>query len=541
MSTCLGIYIDKNIIKYAKVSKDKTSATKVDAFGIKVYSDLRQTIQQIVDETFSFKVPVSVNLSEEMYNYFYMSDLLNKNDLKKAIKTEFESYCYDVGLNPNALESRYVLVNDITDKNKIKVIHISEDKIKLNNLINSFDQIKATTISPMPIAIANIAPLEDKENIAIVNIENKTTVTIVNGEKVYQVHELESGAGEILEAINTKENSCAKAYEICKNTTIYTMQGRDLEAEENEHLSDIVPILYKIATEVNQILDESLIKITKVYITGTASIINNIDLYFEELINGNVKCEILKPFFIENSPKTNIKDYIEVNSAVALALQGLDFGIKNINFSNVKPGFQISLGKNEDKQEGNEGRFSGFLQRINNISFADSIINQWFTRAFSFVLLIFIIYSLMTLFIGYQINTKNKQVAETTENTNKQITLIKNDINKINIKTTEYNTLIKNLQDASSAISEKNSYKNTIPTLLSQIRTIIPRQVQLTSIENPTSKKIIINAQSKKYEQLAYLKARIKSEGILEPTSVVSTEAIKDGDLVKIVIEGELP
>ena len=541
MSTCLGIYIDKNIIKYAKVSKDKTSATKVDAFGIKVYSDLRQTIQQIVDETFSFKVPVSVNLSEEMYNYFYMSDLLNKNDLKKAIKTEFESYCYDVGLNPNALESRYVLVNDITDKNKIKVIHISEDKIKLNNLINSFDQIKATTISPMPIAIANIAPLEDKENIAIVNIENKTTVTIVNGEKVYQVHELESGAGEILEAINTKENSYAKAYEICKNTTIYTMQGRDLEAEENEHLSDIVPTLYKIATEVNQILDESLIKITKVYITGTASIINNIDLYFEELINGNVKCEILKPFFIENSPKTNIKDYIEVNSAVALALQGLDFGIKNINFSNVKPGFQISLGKNEDKQEGNEGRFSGFLQRINNISFADSIINQWFTRAFSFVLLIFIIYSLMTLFIGYQINTKNKQVAETTENTNKQITLIKNDINKINIKTTEYNTLIKNLQDASSAISEKNSYKNTIPTLLSQIRTIIPRQVQLTSIENPTSKKIIINAQSKKYEQLAYLKARIKSEGILEPTSVVSTEAIKDGDLVKIVIEGELP
>ena len=540
MSTCLGIYIDKNIIKYAKVSKDKSSNAKVDAFGIKVYSDLRQTIQQIVDETFSFKIPVSVNLSEEMYNYFYMSDLLNKNDLKKAIKTEFESYCYDVGLNPNALESRYVLVNDMTDKNKIKVIHVSEDKIKLNNLINSFDQIKATTITPMPIAIANIAPLENKENIAIVNIEDKTTVTIVNGEKVYQIHELDSGAGEILEAINTKENSYAKAYEICKNTTIYTMQGRDLEAEENEHLSDIVPTLYKIATEVNQILDESLIKISKIYITGTASIINNIDLYFEELINGNVKCEVLKPFFIENSPKTNIKDYIEVNSAIALAMQGLDFGIKNINFSNVKPGFQISLGKNQDKQE-EEGRFSGFLQRINNISFADSIINQWFTRAFSFVLLIFIIYTAMALFIKHEIKVKNDQVDKTTENTNKQIALIDNDITKINLKTTEYNTLIKNLQDASSSISEKNSYKNTIPTLLSQIRNIIPKQVQLTSIENPTSKKIIINAQSTKYEQLAYLKARLKSEGILEPTSVVSTEAVKDGDLVKIVIEGELP
>ena len=147
----------------------------------------------------------------------------------------------------------------------------------------------------------------------------------------------------------------------------------------------------------------------------------------------------------------------------------------------------------------------------------------------------------MALFIKHEIKVKNDQVEKTTENTNKQIALIDNDITKINLKTTEYNTLIKNLQDASSSISEKNSYKNTIPTLLSQIRTIIPKQVQLTSIENPTSKKIIINAQSTKYEQLAYLKARLKSEGILEPTSVVSTEAIKDGDLVKIVIEGELP
>lgn len=31
MPSCLGLYIDKNIIKYAKVSRDKTS-TKVEAF-----------------------------------------------------------------------------------------------------------------------------------------------------------------------------------------------------------------------------------------------------------------------------------------------------------------------------------------------------------------------------------------------------------------------------------------------------------------------------------------------------------------------------
>ena len=47
----------------------------------------------------------------------------------------------------------------------------------------------------------------------------------------------------------------------------------------------------------------------------------------------NSKCEILKPYFIKNVniSRENVKDYIEVNSAIALALQGLGEGIKKIN------------------------------------------------------------------------------------------------------------------------------------------------------------------------------------------------------------------
>ena len=94
MASCLGIYIDKNIIKYAKITKSK-SELKVDAFGIKIYSNLQDTLEQILSETFSFKDPISVNITDEMYNYFYMSDLLNKKDLGKAIDTAFESLCVD--------------------------------------------------------------------------------------------------------------------------------------------------------------------------------------------------------------------------------------------------------------------------------------------------------------------------------------------------------------------------------------------------------------------------------------------------------------
>ena len=189
MATCLGIYIDKNIIKYAKVSKEKESL-KIDAYGIKFYSNLLETINQVVSETFSFKVPISVNISDEMYNYMNMSTLLSKKDLEKAVSTEFESLCYEKDYNPNALESRFTLVNDINDKDKVRVIHISTNKTKIGKILQDFEGKMVGTIAPISISIANIAPLNPKENILIVNMENKTTVTTVVGQKVYDVQQL---------------------------------------------------------------------------------------------------------------------------------------------------------------------------------------------------------------------------------------------------------------------------------------------------------------------------------------------------------------
>ena len=58
---------------------------------------------------------------------------------------------------------------------------------------------------------------------------------------------------------------------------------------------------------------------------------------------------------------------------------------------------------------------------------------------------------------------------------------------------------------------------------------------------NTTGKKIVIQAQSERYEQLAYFKALLKSSGVLDPSSVVSSEATKEENVVKITIEGNLP
>ena len=540
MASSLGIYVDKNIIKYAKITRDKEEL-KVDAFGIKIYTNLEQTINQIVSETFSFKVPISINLSEEMYDYFYMSNLLNSKDLDKAIETEFESLCYEKQNNPNAIISRYALVNDEEEKEKIKVINVSVDKAKIGKITQLLDEKRIGTITPISMSIPNIAPLGKNENTLIVNLEDVTTVTTLIGQKVYNVSTLQVGAGQILDKISSKVNSYAKAYEICKNTTIYTMDGQELKENESEYLEDIVPILYTIASQVRDIIGASLFKVNKVFITGTGCVINNIDLYFEEIIGG-VECEILKPYFLEDNRKINMKDYIEVNSAIALALQGLGYGIKEINF-NKKSIWQrlpellssdVTVGKNSQKSSGKKKINIGF-------DITGTKAKTWITRDLVGVLVLLIAYFGVSFYIGKELDKKNARIASVRDDINKQMNLIQVDTKNVKNKTSEYTTLTTNLKNIKEQISSKQQHKNSIPNFLNGIMYNIPQQVQLTSIENTSGKKIVIQAQSERYEQLAYFKALLKSSGVLDPSSVVSSEATKEGNVVKITIEGNLP
>ena len=156
MASCLGLYIETNVIKYAKVSKEH-DILKIESFGIKFYENLNEAIKQVIAETYSYKIPISINLSEDAYNYFYMFNLLNRNDLKKAIETEFESYCFDKNINKNAFEGRYALANAIEDKDKIKVIYVSTNKTTINRESQLVEDGRVTCLTPMGISIANIA------------------------------------------------------------------------------------------------------------------------------------------------------------------------------------------------------------------------------------------------------------------------------------------------------------------------------------------------------------------------------------------------
>ncbi len=538
-ASCLGLYIEEHLIKYAKVSKDHNKI-KVDAFGIKFYEKIGEAIEQVIQETYSQKTPISINLSEEMYNYFDMFALLTKSDLQKAIKTEFESYCSDKGYNPNVFETRYAVVENQQDKEKLRVIHIADNKIELNKQIQQVEGYKLSNISPISMSIPNLIDTDKNQDSIIVNIEESTTVTTILENKIYNIDKIEEGSRDFLTKINLKENSYLNSYEICKNTTIYTSEGKELQEEQSSYLEDIMPTLYTIVGKVRNIIRENGDTIKKVYLTGTAALINNIDLYFQEYLE-NVDCEILKPYFIQTIGDISIKDYIEVNSAISLGMMGMGEGITGMNFkrqtfSDKIPNW-LKIEINPDKT-GKEKKYLGGMFTWDLGQPFDKTEIGLMRIAIGLLLLV-VIYSGFSALLANRMKNKEQEAAESIISTNEQIALANSDNEKINSKTNEYTTMLENLEEANNKMTSQNKTRNAIPNLLNQIMSIVPENVQLTSIENTTDTHIVIKAQSDKYEQLGYLKAKIKTDVIL--TNVISTAGQKDNNVVTVEIEGDLP
>ena len=539
MANCLGLYVENNIIKYAKVSKEHEKI-KVEAFGVKFYDNLEKAIDQIVEETYSYKTPISINLSEEVYNYFDMFSMLSNKDLSKAIKTEFEMYCADQGYNPNVFETRYVVSKNPADKEKLKVIHIAANKIELTKKLQVLEKYKLSDIVPVSMTIANLIETKPKENCLIVNMEENTTVTTILDENIYNINLFDEGSQEFLRKINLKENSMAKSYEICKNTTIYTSEGKDLQENEIGYLEDIMPTLYTIVGNVRKIINESEEKIDKVYLTGTATLINNLDLYFQEYLN-EINCEILKPYFINATKDISVQDYIEVNSAISLALSGLGQGVQGINFKkqnfNDKIPDWLKIEVNPGKEKKSKLATSGWF--TNDLGEKLDKTEIGLIRTVGGLFILFIVYSCFSMLLNNQMDSKEAQAQESISSTTAQIQRVENDKTKIESRTNDYTEMIQNLQDLNDRITDASKTRDAIPNLLDRIMFIIPENVQLTSIKNTTGTHIVIQAQSNKYEQLGMFKAKLDTEMYL--TNVISTSGQQENNVIKVTIEGDLP
>ena len=543
MAKCLGLYIEDNIIKYAKVSKEREDI-KVEAFGVEFYDKLDKAIDKVIEETYSQKTPISINLKGENYNYFRVFSLLSKADLQKAIKTEFDTYCEENGYNPNVFETRYSIVDEKDERDRLKVIHVFENKLEMNKTTQQLGGYKLTTLTPLPIALPNLIGKDDfltKENCLIVNIEGTTTITKVVDNSINEIIKLDEGSGEFLTKINLKENSYSKAYEICKNTTIYTSSGRDLQTQEsNEYIEDIMPTLYSIVSSTKKIITDSLDKIDKVYLTGSGAMINNIDIYFQEYL-GETTCEILRPYFIQNTGDMNVKDFEEVNSAISLGLMGVGEGVQGMNFKNKSFGDSLPSWLTADIGSGIlKSELPDLKDAVRNdlgepFDKAETIL----VRIAVVVFLIVAIYSGFSALLSSQMDKKQTEAEAQKMDTMQQIMLAKTDNEKLKSRTDDYQDLIDDIEAENEKTADKQQSRNQIPDLMNQLMYILPENASFTKIENTSGKHIVIGAKSAKYEQLGYLAAKIKQDGIL--TNVTSTGGNKDGKFVIVQIEGELP
>lgn len=127
MLSCLGIYVDNNLIKYAKVKRTKDTY-KVEAFNVEVFEDLQEALEKIIIETDSTQTPISINISNEFYNYFDVYSVLEKKDISKSLDIEFEMLCNQKKYDKKALESRYILMDNKENPDKLKAMYISANK-----------------------------------------------------------------------------------------------------------------------------------------------------------------------------------------------------------------------------------------------------------------------------------------------------------------------------------------------------------------------------------------------------------------------------
>lgn len=543
MQGCLGIYVQKNLIKYAKVSKERSNF-KVEAYGVKFYDgDIEKTIEQIVKETYSFQLPISINIGDEKYTYSNVFALLKAQDLEKAMDTEFEFFCNNNNLNKNTLEYRKISSPSTEDRDKLRVVYSYVDKSSVVQTLQLLDKFKIQNVSPIAITIPNLNKALVQEDCLIVNLEEETEVTTIINGKIYSVDKIETGMGKILRFIEERENSIQRAYEVCKNTTVYTKSGQNLKVDGNEYLDDIITILFEIIDRIKEIVVRNGVDISSIYLTGMGLVINNIDLLFQENWIDK-KCEILVPYFIEKTNvKINIKDYIEVNSAISLAIQGLDNKNQEINFDESKMTFQKFMTiLTSDVGKGTKIKTRKPKQKLTakdianlELDFTDRIL----LTVVAGLLLVVILFIGVTEVLSRQINEKIADADKVISASQKEVSKINQYTTMVNARTSEYQSLIDKIDSANSKVSEEYSSKNAIPNLLNKIMYAIPVGVQLLSIENQSGKDIVITAQAEKYDQLGYFKAALEEEGIL--TDIVSTKGVKQGDLISITITGKLP
>ena len=320
MASALGIFIDRNIIKYAKLNGTKDKL-KVESYGMKYGENHKELLKQIIEETNSSKNNVVINAAEIHYEETSIFSMLKKKDYDKAVEVAYEEIIDKQKLRPELLEYGYILSKNPADSEKLHVLLGIQEKGAMETRANLFGQ-NVMLYSQMPIGISISNIYESPLPALIVNIEEDTYITEIYNTEPIKVTRIATGTKNIIDTINNEENSISKSYEVLRNMVLPTDDMDQISFEGNEYAPVIVSEVMKIVSEIKSVMKKRPGIYKKIYISGTGATISNLETFIEKLID-DVECDILRPAGIEGQKKVAIKEYVDVNSAIALACEAL--------------------------------------------------------------------------------------------------------------------------------------------------------------------------------------------------------------------------
>ncbi len=543
MSSCLGIYINDDVIKYAKLSYEKNNI-HLEQYGTRfVKLDKLNLIQSIIKETDSENCKIAITPENSEYiNLEAFDQAQIKGHFADIAKMEFEAWCERTGKSTQKYKYIYKVADVKNSNNKRDIALNVVEKEMVDRYTSRFPNI--SSIYPASFLTNRLVQPED-QNYILVDLSNNLTIFVVINNQIVEIRNFDIGMKQILHDFSGKLGSYQKAYDACKQINVFS-EGSDNNNKELELLLE--PILQEVLKKVQVYVNQYRKDIDKMLLTGNGIIFTNIDILFTEFLD--VKCEILRPNFIENTSNVrNTADILESIEAIALAYDELVPKPKESTYvkSSIMKGNSFlsifSFDKNAPKKEkGIKPQANNLepkvmampnlnLELLNKIGICTSIV----------VLLGVISYGTFSNIYTKKVEQMKKEIKNSVSKIDTSISAVNSDTSYINSNTQKYKTINDDVQNIVEQIESNKIGKFTtynVATFLQNIIKIIPKNVQLVNISSDDNKNVKITAKSSSYADLGYFVAELKINNTLNSLKINN---IQNGETTTIEIGGELP
>ncbi len=548
MASCLGIYSNQDIVKYAKVSIDSDKNFKVDLYGTRfVSNNNRKTlINDIIDQTNSKDIPVVINPEfDKFLEVQVYEQAKNKAYINDVLRMEFEAWCEKTKNEPSKFSYVYEVSDYKSSDNKYNgIVNITERKEiqDLSELIGP----NLASIMPSELTLHKVVP-DDYESYVLVNLDDKLSISTVINKKLADIKTYDIGMEQIFSDLRLRLGSYQKAYEACKQINVYT-EGGSTNDPTIEMLTE--QMLQEVLKYVLVVVNKNRKEITKVLITGIGTVFTNIDILFTEFLD--IKSEILKPEFLVNSGSIkNLAEVLETIHAISLACGYLKPDQKTINYVTKKnrDGFSLSSllsvfsKKDEPKQKVPKSDRPSTDQEPKTVivsAFNFDKFTLYGINAIIVVAVILVTYIVFNMFYMQNINKMVSSISDQDSKITAKISEVNSDISFINSNVSQYRSINTQVSDLVEQIEKGSIGKTTynVAAFLQQIIKVIPKSIQLKTISSDDNKNVKISAQASSYADLGYFVAQLKLEGVLNSVKINS---IQNGQTIVVEIGGELP